>query len=69
VLLQPVLVYTEFGLVGALSSGQAQYMLASPLSLAQSVNIVWPHLTTLISLCAVCFGISYILFMREEIRA
>lgn len=69
VLLQPVLVYTNFGLVGALSSGQAQYMLASPLSLGQSVNIVWPHLTTLIGLCAICFGISYILFMKQEIRA
>jgi len=44
-------------------------MLPNPLSLGQSLLIVWPHLVTLIALTAVCFAISYIKFMREEIRS
>ncbi len=69
VLLHPVLLETGLGQVGALQSGQAPYMLVSSLSLGQSMIIVWPHLTTLISLSVVCFSISYVLFMRQEIRA
>ena len=33
------------------------------------LNLIWPHITTLFGLVAVCFGISYIIFMRAEIRA
>jgi ABC-2 type transport system permease protein len=39
------------------------------LSLGRSLLIVWPQLTSLIGLTALCFAISYIKFMREEIRA
>jgi ABC-2 type transport system permease protein len=45
------------------------YMLLSPISLAQSLISVWPQLITTIMLTIVCFAISYIKFMREEIRA
>jgi ABC-2 type transport system permease protein len=38
------------------------------LSLGQSLLMVWPHLTVLISLTAVCFAVSYVVFMRQEIR-
>ena len=55
-----------FGL--ALES-QAQGILPTPLALDQSLTLIWPHLTTLFGLVAVCFGISYIIFMRAEIRA
>jgi len=55
-----------FGL--ALQS-QAQGILPTPLALDQSLNLIWPHITTLFGLVAVCFGISYIIFMRAEIRA
>jgi len=41
---------------------------ASPLSLGQSLLTVSPHLVSLIVLTVVCFAISYIRFMREEIR-
>jgi ABC-2 type transport system permease protein len=44
-------------------------MIPSPLRLGQSLLIIWPQLTTLIALTALCFAISYIKFMREEIRA
>ena len=40
-----------------------------PLPIDQSLGLIWPHITTLFGLVAVCFGISYIIFMRAEIRA
>jgi ABC-2 type transport system permease protein len=55
-----------FGL--ALES-QAQGIMPTPLGLDQSLNLIWPHITTLFGLVAVCFGISYIIFMHAEIRA
>ncbi|MFC1592899.1 ABC transporter permease [Candidatus Omnitrophota bacterium] len=42
---------------------------ANPLSLGQSLLHIWPHLVSLLALTAVCFAISYIKFMREEIRS
>lgn len=41
----------------------------SPLSVGQSLILVWPHLVGLIALTVICFAISYIRFMREEIRS
>jgi ABC-2 type transport system permease protein len=55
--------------LGMVSMSQAAFMVPNPLSLGQSILIVWPHITGLISLSAVCFAVSYILFMRQEIRA
>jgi len=55
--------------LGMVSTAQATYMVPNPLSLGQSILLVWPHITSLISLSAVCFAVSYILFMRQEIRA
>jgi len=69
VLLHPVILETNMGLVGALASGQAAYMIDNPLSLGQSLLIIWPHLTSLISLSVICFAISYVVFMRQEIRS
>jgi len=48
---------------------QAAYMLPNPLSLGQSILLIWPHITSLVSLSAICFAISYVLFMKQEIRA
>jgi ABC-2 type transport system permease protein len=44
-------------------------MSPTPLSLGQSLLLVWPQLTSLIALTALCFAGSYIKFMHEEIRA
>jgi ABC-2 type transport system permease protein len=54
---------------GAVLPEQAQGILATPLALDQSLRLIWPHITTMFALVAVCFGISYIIFMRAEIRA
>ena len=41
----------------------------NPLSLGQSMLQVWPQLTLLVSVTLICFAISYMVFMRREIRA
>jgi ABC-2 type transport system permease protein len=38
-------------------------------SLDQSVLLVWPHVVTMLALTAACFGIAYVRFMRQEVRA
>jgi len=43
--------------------------LPNPLSFTQSLSLVWPQLVSIIALAVICFAISYIRFMREEIRA
>lgn len=55
--------------LGAISATESSFMIASPLNLGQSISLIWPHLTVIISLSAVCFAVSYLLFMRQEIRA
>lgn len=41
----------------------------NPLPLAQSLLIVWPHLTSLVALTVVSFAISYLVFLKQEIRS
>jgi len=55
--------------LGIITVAQADYMIQNPLSLGQSLLVIWPHVVGLISLSAICFGISYIVFMKQEIRA
>jgi ABC-2 type transport system permease protein len=45
------------------------FALKTPLSLAQSLLSVWPQIMVTILLTIICFTLSYIKFMREEIRA
>jgi len=40
----------------------------NPLSLGQSIIVVYPHLVALIAITLICFGISYMVFMMQEIR-
>lgn len=42
---------------------------AGPLSLGQSTLVVLPYIISLIAITAVCFAISYTVFMRQEIRS
>lgn len=58
-----------FGSLGVITASQVASMIANPLSLSQSLVLIWPYFTSLISLSVVCFAISYVLFMRQEIRA
>lgn len=44
-------------------------LLATPLSLTQSLLQIWPLIITNVILTIVCFAISYLRFLREEIRS
>jgi ABC-2 type transport system permease protein len=52
-----------------MTASELSYVLTNPLSLGQSLLTIWPHLASLVSLSVICFGISYVTFMRQEIRA
>jgi ABC-2 type transport system permease protein len=53
--------------------GPMERMLSSrfqnPLPIGQSVLVVWPYIVSLIAITLVCFGFSYAVFMRQEIRS
>lgn len=40
-----------------------------PLNLFQSITVVIPHIISLMAITFICFAISYIVFMRQEIRS
>ena len=40
----------------------------NPLPLMQSIFIVLPHLISIVAITALCFGVCYLVFMRQEIR-
>jgi len=42
---------------------------AGPLPLAQSILVVAPYIISLIAITIVCFALSYVIFMRQEIRS
>ncbi len=65
VLLLPMMI----GSLGVVTPTQVAYMLPNPLALGQSLLLVWPQLTSLIALTVIVFAISYVLFMRQEIRS
>ncbi|MBM3705970.1 MAG: ABC transporter [Actinobacteria bacterium] len=44
-------------------------LIARPLSLSQSFIQIWPQLIVIIALAIVCFAVSYIVFMKQEIRS
>lgn len=52
-----------------MTAGELSYVIPNPLSLGQSLLTIWPHLASLVCLSVICFAISYVLFMRQEIRA
>jgi ABC-2 type transport system permease protein len=54
--------------LSAVTLSQVRGILPTPLALSQSLFLVLPHITTLVALVGVCFGISYIKFLRDEIR-
>lgn len=56
-------------ILGPLSPDRLQGFIPSPLSLGQSLMVIWPQLTVLAALSIVCFGVSYVAFMRREIRS
>jgi len=58
--------YKGVGLIALLSGEEIP---TSPLSMGQSLLVVWPQLTILVAMALICFAISYAAFMRREIRS
>lgn len=54
--------------VNAVTVSQLVGAITGYLSLEQSLLLVWPHLTGLLALTLAVFSISYVKFMRQEIR-
>ena len=40
----------------------------NPLRLGQSILVVYPHIVAMIAITLICFAISYLVFMVQEIR-
>lgn len=55
--------------LGPLSMAQVQGAIPGPLPLGQSLLLIWPQLTALIAASVLCFALSYVFFMRKEIRS
>ena len=55
--------------VNAVTMTQLSGALVSTLSVGQSMLLVWPHLTALGALMLLAFAVSYVSFVRQEIRA
>jgi ABC-2 type transport system permease protein len=55
--------------LGPLTMEQVYGTLPGPLPLGQSLLLVWPQVTGLIAATIICFVLSYVSFMRREIRS
>lgn len=55
--------------VGPLTMEQVYGAIPSPLPVGQSLIVVWPQLTGLIAATLICFALSYVSFMRREVRS
>jgi len=53
----------------AVTTADVSKMILSPLSLGQSLIQVWPQIVVIIALAIICFAISYIVFIKQEIRS
>ncbi len=55
--------------LGPLTMEQVYGTIPGPLPLGQSLLLVWPQVTGLIAASILCFVLSYVSFMRREIRS
>ncbi len=69
VLLEPPLAGSLLGVIGVIASGAANWMIPNPLSLGQTLLLVWPHLTGMLALTIIVFALNYIMLVKQEIRS
>jgi len=55
--------------LGPLTMQQMAGAIPGPLPLGQSLLLVWPQVTGLVAATVLCFALSYVSFMRREIRS
>lgn len=54
---------------GLVTIEQVSQALVSNLSITQSLSVVWPQIVALVAMTTALFAISYVAFMRQEVRA
>ncbi|NLJ34074.1 MAG: ABC transporter permease [Firmicutes bacterium] len=59
----------EIRTLGPIFLEQIEGAVPGALPLGQSLLLIWPHLTGLVAATLLCFAASYVVFMRQEIRA
>ncbi|HZD23498.1 MAG TPA: ABC transporter permease [Acidimicrobiia bacterium] len=64
-----VLLDPEVRTTGLLTLEQVDRAIVSELDLTQSLGVVWPQMVALLAMTAVLFGLAYVSFMRQEVRA
>lgn len=64
-----VLLDPEVRTVGLVTLEQVDRAIVSELNLAQSLLVVWPQLVVLLAMTAAMYAISYVAFVRQEVRA
>jgi ABC-2 type transport system permease protein len=55
--------------MGLIMTSQLEGAIAGSLPLGQSILLVWAHIVTMAAMIMTCFAISYIIFMKQEVRA
>jgi ABC-2 type transport system permease protein len=69
-MLRPDLGAADVSIPGSAAQfAQAQQQISSVHTLDQSLLLIWPQLVVLIALTVIVFALSYVLFMRQEVRA
>jgi len=54
--------------LGFITQDQLVGAIAGTLPFFQSLLLIWPHFITLIAVTMICFAVSYVYFMKQEIR-
>ena len=54
--------------LGFITQDQLIGAIPGVLPFSQSLLIIWPHLVSLIAATMICFAVSYVFFMKQEIR-
>jgi ABC-2 type transport system permease protein len=67
IIIDPTRKTTRFRLTGLFEQILAARF-ESPLTLGQSIVVVYPHMVALLAITLICFAISYLVFMLQEIR-
>lgn len=64
-----VLLDPEVRTVGLVTFEQVDRAIVSELNLTQSLLVVWPQLVVLLAMTAAMFAVTYVAFVRQEVRA
>lgn len=60
---------TAVNVPGLAQAIQLSQQVPTQLSLQQSLLIIWPHVVALLAAMVICFVLSYLVFLRQEVRA